>query len=193
MVSHRNYARKRGGGANQDDIRLRKCLPAEPVGSPTINLSKIMPIPRIVITKPRPKVWSAIHVQPRRTPPHDARNLARHIFRRQHEPMRLKPTPLTDRRRRPASHRPSRDTPLVNTMDRNVESGLAGPGALNHPSNAIELPNGNILVCDDWNDRVIVIDRNSKHILWQYGRQGVAGTGAGYPNIPDEVSFIPPE
>lgn len=67
----------------------------------------------------------------------------------------------------------------------------SGPGELNHPSNAVELPNGNILVCDDWNDRLIVIDRKSKQILWQYGHKGVAGSGPGYLNIPDEVFFIP--
>lgn len=67
----------------------------------------------------------------------------------------------------------------------------SGAGEINHPSNALQLPNGNILVCDDWNDRVIVIDPKSKAIVWQYGHQGVPGTSAGYLNIPDEVFFIP--
>jgi len=35
----------------------------------------------------------------------------------------------------------------------------AGAAALNHPSLALPLPNGNILVNDDHNDRVIVISR----------------------------------
>lgn len=66
-----------------------------------------------------------------------------------------------------------------------------GPGALNHPSGAVELPNGNILVCDDWNDRVVVIDPKTRAIVWEYGHQGVASRAAGYLNIPDEVFFIP--
>ncbi len=69
----------------------------------------------------------------------------------------------------------------------------SGPGELNHPSNAVVLPNGNILVCDDWNDRVVVIDPKTKAIVWQYGKMGVAGNGHGLLNIPDEVVFIPPE
>jgi DNA-binding beta-propeller fold protein YncE len=69
----------------------------------------------------------------------------------------------------------------------------SGAGELNHPSNAIVLPNGNILVCDDWNDRVMVIDRQTKAIVWSYGHLGVARNAPGYLNIPDEVVFIPPE
>jgi PQQ-like domain len=69
----------------------------------------------------------------------------------------------------------------------------SGVGEINHPSNALELPNGNILVCDDWNDRIVVIDPKTKAIVWQYGHQGIPGDTAGYLNIPDEVFFIPPQ
>ncbi len=67
----------------------------------------------------------------------------------------------------------------------------SGPGELNHPSNAIVLPSGNILVCDDWNDRVMVIDRKTKAIIWNYGHLGVARNAPGYLNIPDEVVLVP--
>ena len=64
---------------------------------------------------------------------------------------------------------------------------LSGPGELNHPSLALPLPNGNILLNDDRNDRVIVIDPKTNRIVWQYGTTGVAGTGYNQLNIPDGV------
>ncbi len=63
----------------------------------------------------------------------------------------------------------------------------SGPGELDHPSLAEMLPNGNILLNDDRNDRVIVIDPHTNTIVWQYGHTGVAGTGYGYLNTPDGV------
>ncbi len=65
-------------------------------------------------------------------------------------------------------------------------------GGLDHPSLALPLPNGNILVNDDYHDRVIVIDPVSNRIVWQYGHTGVAGTGPGYLNDPDGVDMTPP-
>jgi hypothetical protein len=61
---------------------------------------------------------------------------------------------------------------------------------LNQPSLAIELPNGNILVNDDYNHRVIVIDKLTKKIVWQYGVTGKPGVGVGQLNIPDGVDII---
>jgi hypothetical protein len=63
---------------------------------------------------------------------------------------------------------------------------------LNHPSLALPLPNGDILVNDDFNDRVIVIDPVSNRIVWQYGHKGVPGTASGYLNDPDGVDLTPP-
>jgi hypothetical protein len=60
-----------------------------------------------------------------------------------------------------------------------------GEGALDHPSIATYLSNGNIIVTDDYQHRVVVIDRQSKRIVWQYGKTGVAGTGPGLLNTPD--------
>jgi hypothetical protein len=65
-------------------------------------------------------------------------------------------------------------------------------GGLNHPSLGLPLPNGDILVNDDFNDRVIVIDPVTNRIVWQYGHKGVSGTAPGYLNDPDGVDLTPP-
>jgi len=54
-----------------------------------------------------------------------------------------------------------------------------GPGALNHPSSAEPLLNGDFLVSDDFNDRVVVIDPRKQAIVWQYGRSQHPGLGPG--------------
>jgi len=65
-------------------------------------------------------------------------------------------------------------------------------GGLNQPSLALPLPNGDILVNDDFNDRVIVIDPATNRIVWQYGHTGVPGTAPGYLRDPDGVDLAPP-
>jgi DNA-binding beta-propeller fold protein YncE len=67
-----------------------------------------------------------------------------------------------------------------------------GAGALNQPSLALPLPNGDILANDDKNQRVIVIDPRTNRIVWQYGHTGVAGSGAGFLSNPDGVDLAPP-
>jgi DNA-binding beta-propeller fold protein YncE len=66
-------------------------------------------------------------------------------------------------------------------------------GGLNHPSLALPLPNGNILVNDDFNDRIIVIDPVTHRIVWQYGHTGVPGSKPGYLHDPDGVDMVPPD
>jgi hypothetical protein len=66
----------------------------------------------------------------------------------------------------------------------------SGPRALDRPSLAVRLPNGTIAVTDDWNHRVVLIDRHSRRILWSYGHRGVAGSGNGYLNKPDGLDLI---
>jgi outer membrane protein assembly factor BamB len=65
-----------------------------------------------------------------------------------------------------------------------------GEGALDHPSIARELPDtGDILIVDDLHDRVIVVDRKTKAIIWQYGQLGVKGHTPGLLNYPDGVDI----
>lgn len=66
---------------------------------------------------------------------------------------------------------------------------LGLPRALDRPSLATELPNGNIIANDDFSHRVIVIDKATKAIVWQYGVAGHAGMGAGELNIPDGLDW----
>lgn len=63
------------------------------------------------------------------------------------------------------------------------------PAELNHPSLAEMLPNGNIILNDDYNDRIVVIDYRTRRIVWQYGHDGVAGTAPGYLNTPDGLDI----
>jgi hypothetical protein len=67
----------------------------------------------------------------------------------------------------------------------------AGPGALDHPSLALPLPNGDIAVNDDHRDRVVVIDPRTERIVWQYGHSGVASRRRGFLNTPDGLDFVP--
>jgi hypothetical protein len=66
-------------------------------------------------------------------------------------------------------------------------------GGLNHPSLALPLPNGDILVNDDYNNRVIVIDPITNRVVWQYGHTGVPGSAPGYLNDPDGIDLVPPD
>jgi hypothetical protein len=66
-------------------------------------------------------------------------------------------------------------------------------GGLNQPSLALPIPNGDILVNDDFNHRIIVIDPKTNRIVWQYGHTGVAGRAPGYLNDPDGLDLVPPD
>jgi outer membrane protein assembly factor BamB len=68
---------------------------------------------------------------------------------------------------------------------------LSGWGELNHPSLAIMLPNGDIAINDDFNDRVVVVDPGSKRIVWQYGHLDRPGTGRDALKIPDGMDYVP--
>ena len=68
-----------------------------------------------------------------------------------------------------------------------------GDPPLDHPSLAEPLPNGDFLVNDDFNDRVIVVDPRTNRIVWQYGHTGVPGTAPGYLSRPDGTDLAPPE
>jgi hypothetical protein len=65
-----------------------------------------------------------------------------------------------------------------------------GDRMLDHPSIARELPDtGDVLIVDDLHDRVIVVDRQTKAIIWQYGELGVKGHKPGLLNYSDGVDI----
>jgi len=64
--------------------------------------------------------------------------------------------------------------------------GKSPESTLDHPSLARELPGtGDVIVADDWRERVVVIDRTTKSIVWQYGVTDRKGHAPGYLNYPD--------
>ena len=70
---------------------------------------------------------------------------------------------------------------------------LSGAGELRDPAVAYVLPkNGDVIVSDEYHDRVIVIDHKTKKIVWQYGRTGVPGGGSGYLDVPVGLDFVTP-
>ncbi|WP_138443877.1 PQQ-binding-like beta-propeller repeat protein [Sinomonas susongensis] len=68
-----------------------------------------------------------------------------------------------------------------------------GAQALDHPSLALPLPNGDVLANDDYNHRVIVVDPRMNQIVWQYGVDHVAGDAPGLLANPDGVDLYPPD
>ena len=62
---------------------------------------------------------------------------------------------------------------------------LSGDAALKKPSLAERLPNGLIMVNDDYRNRMVVIDPTTDSIVWQYGITDVSGTSPGLLSIPD--------
>ena len=63
----------------------------------------------------------------------------------------------------------------------------SGPNQLNVPVFAIQLPNHNIMVVDQGNNRVIEIDKASKQIVWSYGPK----SGPGALNNPNSAELLP--
>jgi hypothetical protein len=67
-----------------------------------------------------------------------------------------------------------------------------GANALDHPSIALPLPNGDIVASDDYNHRVVVVDPRTHRVVWQYGHTGIPGSRPGYLDNPDGVDLVPP-
>ena len=64
-----------------------------------------------------------------------------------------------------------------------------GEGMLDHPSLALELPNGDVILNDDHRHRVMVIDRETKNIIWKYGVTDKEGHLPGYLFYPDGLDI----
>jgi len=67
-----------------------------------------------------------------------------------------------------------------------------GAAALNHPSLSFGLPNGDVLLNDDLNDRIIAIDPRTNRVVWQYGTTGRPGSALGLLSNPDGLDLAPP-
>jgi len=63
----------------------------------------------------------------------------------------------------------------------------SGPNQLNVPVFAIQLPNRNILIVDQGNNRVIEVGRFSKRVVWSYGPT----SGPGALNNPNSAELLP--
>jgi hypothetical protein len=66
----------------------------------------------------------------------------------------------------------------------------SGPNQLNSPVQNTYLPNGNVLITDQGNQRVIEVERRSKKIVWQYGTTGVADIGFNLLNNPNSAELL---
>jgi hypothetical protein len=53
------------------------------------------------------------------------------------------------------------------------------------------LPNGDIAINDDYNDRVVIVDPRQRRIVWQYGRLAHRGKARGLLNTPDGMDYVP--
>lgn len=62
-------------------------------------------------------------------------------------------------------------------------------GLLNTPVQTTWLPNGDVLITDQANERIIEVNR-AKQIVWQYGTTGVAGNGPEQLNNPNCAELL---
>ena len=65
----------------------------------------------------------------------------------------------------------------------------SGPDQLNVPVQATFLPNGDVLITDQSNERIIEVTP-SKEIVWQYGMSGVSGIGENQLNNPNSAELL---
>jgi len=66
----------------------------------------------------------------------------------------------------------------------------SGPNELNTPVQNTFLPNADVLITDQGNQRVIEVNIFTNKIVWQYGRTGVAGCGANELNSPNSAELL---
>ena len=81
--------------------------------------------------------------------------------------------------------------PAANILWQYGQAGVtgSGPNELNTPVQATFLPNFDILITDQGNERIIEV--NPKHeIVWQYGTTGVMGTADNFLNNPNSAELL---
>lgn len=64
------------------------------------------------------------------------------------------------------------------------------PNQLNTPVQNTYLPNGNVLITDQGNQRIIEVRRIDNTIVWQYGENGVVGNGPNQLNSPNAAELL---
>jgi outer membrane protein assembly factor BamB len=62
----------------------------------------------------------------------------------------------------------------------------SGPGELNHTSIAMPVASNRIAICDDWDNRIIILDPTTNTIVWTY-----TGPASKPLNTPDGLDYIP--
>jgi uncharacterized protein (UPF0248 family) len=65
-----------------------------------------------------------------------------------------------------------------------------GPNQLNTPVQNTFLPNGNVLITDQGNERIIEVRMSDHAIVWQYGQNGVTGIGPNQLNNPNSAELL---
>ena len=65
-----------------------------------------------------------------------------------------------------------------------------GPNQLNTPVQNTFLPNGNVLITDQGNERIIEVQRTDNSIVWQYGQNAVVGTHPNQLNNPNAAELL---
>jgi cysteine synthase len=66
-----------------------------------------------------------------------------------------------------------------------------GSNQLNTPVQNTFLPNGNVLVTDQGNERIIEVQLSDNSIVWQYGQNGVVGIGRNQLSNPNAAELLP--
>src|SRR5713226_5317742 len=66
-----------------------------------------------------------------------------------------------------------------------------GSNQLNTPVQNTFLPNGNVLITDQGNERIIEVQRSDNSIVWQYGQNGVVGIGRNQLSNPNAAELLP--
>jgi|SRR5258706_4813842 len=64
------------------------------------------------------------------------------------------------------------------------------PDQLNTPVQNTYLPNGNVLITDQGNQRIIEVRQADKAIVWQYGTNGIVGNGPDQLSNPNSAELL---